>query len=158
MTLTLVSPRRLFEDLDAFTTTERRERGAAHRVLIEPSLDDPCTALCIIDRAPKARAADPGSAEQATSDPAARNAASNTVRAPISERRGLGEAMPHEGTMTHLSVRACAAESRRYGSPKSVSGLPKLRSSRMIQYRDNPTCPSGVVCREQRSVHQYQPT
>ena len=26
--------------------------GAAHRVLIEPSLDDPCTALCIIDRAP----------------------------------------------------------------------------------------------------------
>ena len=37
--------------------TERRE-GAAHRVLIEPSLDDPCTALCIIDRAPKPRAAD----------------------------------------------------------------------------------------------------
>ena len=33
-------------------------RGAAHRVLIEPSLDDPCTALCIIDRAPKPRAAD----------------------------------------------------------------------------------------------------
>src|SRR5258708_25381421 len=28
-----------------FTATERRERGAAHRVLIEPSLDDPCTAL-----------------------------------------------------------------------------------------------------------------
>ena len=27
-----------------FTATERRERGAAHRVLIEPSLDDPCTA------------------------------------------------------------------------------------------------------------------
>ena len=41
-----------------FTATERRERGAAHRVLIEPSLDDPCTALCIIDRAPKPRAAD----------------------------------------------------------------------------------------------------
>ena len=36
-----------------FTATERRERGAAHRELIEPSLDDPCTALCIIDRAPK---------------------------------------------------------------------------------------------------------
>jgi hypothetical protein len=34
-----------------FTATERRERGAAHRVLIEPSLDDPYTALCIIDRA-----------------------------------------------------------------------------------------------------------
>ena len=31
--------------------------GAAHRVLIEPSLDDPCTALCIIDRAPRPRAA-----------------------------------------------------------------------------------------------------
>jgi hypothetical protein len=31
-----------------FTATERRERGAAHRVLIEPSLDDPCTALCIV--------------------------------------------------------------------------------------------------------------
>jgi hypothetical protein len=30
-----------------FTATERRERGAAHRVLIEPSLDDPCTALCV---------------------------------------------------------------------------------------------------------------
>ena len=29
-----------------FTATERRERGAAHRVLIEPSLDDPCTAVC----------------------------------------------------------------------------------------------------------------
>jgi hypothetical protein len=28
-----------------FTATERRERGAVHRVLIEPSLDDPCTAL-----------------------------------------------------------------------------------------------------------------
>src|SRR3984893_10087142 len=41
-----------------FTATERRERGAAHRVLIEPSLDDPCTALCIIDRAPKPRTAD----------------------------------------------------------------------------------------------------
>jgi hypothetical protein len=24
-----------------FTATERRKRGAAHRVLIEPSLDDP---------------------------------------------------------------------------------------------------------------------
>ena len=41
-----------------FTATERRERGAARRVLIdsdmwsEPSLDDPCTALCVIDRAP----------------------------------------------------------------------------------------------------------
>jgi hypothetical protein len=41
-----------------FTATERRERGAAHRVRIEPSLDDPCTALCVIDRAPKPRAAD----------------------------------------------------------------------------------------------------
>src|SRR5258708_2826571 len=41
-----------------FAATERRERGAAHRVLIEPSLDDPCTALCVIDRAPKPRAAD----------------------------------------------------------------------------------------------------
>ena len=41
-----------------FTATERHERGAAHRVLIEPSFDDPCMALCIIDRAPKPRAAD----------------------------------------------------------------------------------------------------
>ena len=41
-----------------FTATERRERGAAQRVLIEPSLDDPCTALCVIDRPPKPRAAD----------------------------------------------------------------------------------------------------
>ena len=41
-----------------FTATERRERGAAHRELIEPSLDDPCTALCIIDRAPKPCAVD----------------------------------------------------------------------------------------------------
>ena len=41
-----------------FTATERRERGAAHRVPIEPSLGDPRTALCIIDRAPKPRAAD----------------------------------------------------------------------------------------------------
>src|SRR5262249_1235923 len=40
-----------------FTATERRERGAAHRVLIKPSLDDPYTALCVIDRAPKPRAA-----------------------------------------------------------------------------------------------------
>jgi hypothetical protein len=46
-----------------FTATERRERGAARRVLIdsdmwsEPSLDDPCTALCVIE-APKPRAAD----------------------------------------------------------------------------------------------------
>ncbi len=35
--------------LGTFYATERRERGAAHRVLIEPSLDDPCTALCVID-------------------------------------------------------------------------------------------------------------
>jgi hypothetical protein len=41
-----------------FTAAERCERGAARRVLIdsdlwsEPSLDDPCTALCVIDRAP----------------------------------------------------------------------------------------------------------
>ena len=41
-----------------FTATERRERDAARRVLIEPSLDDPRTALCVIDRAPKPRAAD----------------------------------------------------------------------------------------------------
>jgi hypothetical protein len=41
-----------------FTATERRERGAAHRVLIEFALDDPCTALWVIDRAPKPRAAD----------------------------------------------------------------------------------------------------
>jgi len=47
-----------------FTAAERCERGAARRVLIdsdlwsEPSLDDPCTALCVIDRAPKPRAAD----------------------------------------------------------------------------------------------------
>ena len=31
-----------------FTATERRERGAAHRVLIEPSLDDPCTVLWVL--------------------------------------------------------------------------------------------------------------
>ena len=41
-----------------FTATERRERGAAHRVLIKSPLDDPCTALYIIDRAPKPHAAD----------------------------------------------------------------------------------------------------
>jgi hypothetical protein len=40
------------------TATERRERGAAHRALIEPSLDGPCTALCVIGRAPKPGAAD----------------------------------------------------------------------------------------------------
>src|SRR5580692_10614292 len=34
-----------------FTATQRCERGAAHRVLIEPSFDDLCMALCIIDRA-----------------------------------------------------------------------------------------------------------
>ena len=39
-----------------FTAAERCERGVARRVLIdsdlwsEPSLDDPCTALCVIDR------------------------------------------------------------------------------------------------------------
>ena len=41
-----------------FTATERRERGAAHQVPIGPSLGDPRTALCLIDRAPKPRAAD----------------------------------------------------------------------------------------------------
>ncbi len=47
-----------------FTAAERRERGAARRVLIdsdlwsEPSLDDPCTTLWVIDRAPKPRAVD----------------------------------------------------------------------------------------------------
>jgi hypothetical protein len=38
--------------------TERCTKGAAHRVLIEPSLDDPNTPLCVIDRAPKPSAAD----------------------------------------------------------------------------------------------------
>jgi hypothetical protein len=41
-----------------FTATERRERDAARQVLIEPSLDDSCAALCVIDRAPNPRAAD----------------------------------------------------------------------------------------------------
>jgi hypothetical protein len=41
-----------------FTATERRENGAAHRVLIEPSLDDPRTSPCVIDRVPKPRAPD----------------------------------------------------------------------------------------------------
>jgi hypothetical protein len=44
--------------LGTFYGNERRERGTPHRVLIEPSRDDPCTALCIIDRAPRPRAAD----------------------------------------------------------------------------------------------------
>ena len=41
-----------------FTAAERWEKGAARRVLIdsdlwsEHSLDDPCTALCVIDGAP----------------------------------------------------------------------------------------------------------
>ena len=34
------------------------EKGAAHRVLIELSLGDLCTARCVIDRTPKPRAAD----------------------------------------------------------------------------------------------------
>ncbi len=38
-----------------FSAIERGESGAAHRVLIDPSLDDPCTVLCVIDRAPKPR-------------------------------------------------------------------------------------------------------
>jgi hypothetical protein len=41
-----------------FMATERRERDATRRLLIEPSLDDPRTAFCVIDRAPKPRAAD----------------------------------------------------------------------------------------------------
>jgi hypothetical protein len=41
-----------------FAATERREKGAAYRVLIEPSLNDPRTALCVIGRVPKPRAAD----------------------------------------------------------------------------------------------------
>ena len=40
------------------TATERRERGAAHRMLIEPLLSAPYIALCVIGRAPKPRAAD----------------------------------------------------------------------------------------------------
>ena len=41
-----------------FTATERREGAPLTGLLIKPSLDDPCRALCIIDRAPKPRAAD----------------------------------------------------------------------------------------------------
>jgi hypothetical protein len=41
-----------------FTATERREKGDAHPVLIEPSLNDPRTVLCVIGRVPKPRAAD----------------------------------------------------------------------------------------------------
>jgi hypothetical protein len=41
-----------------FSATKSCERGGAHRVLIELSLGDPCTAFCLIDRAPKPRAAD----------------------------------------------------------------------------------------------------
>jgi hypothetical protein len=47
-----------------FTATESCEKGAAHRVLIEPSLGEPCTALCVIDRAPKPRAADIGTKQK----------------------------------------------------------------------------------------------
>jgi hypothetical protein len=38
--------------------TDSSEKAPAQPVLIEPSLGDPCTALCVIDRAPKPRAAD----------------------------------------------------------------------------------------------------
>ena len=48
-----------------FTATESCEKGPAHRVLIEPSLGEPCTALCVIDRAPKPRAADIGTKQKA---------------------------------------------------------------------------------------------
>ena len=34
-----------------FTATERRERGAAHRVLIEPSLEDPASSIVRLSRA-----------------------------------------------------------------------------------------------------------
>jgi hypothetical protein len=42
--------------MGTFYGNRTTREGAAHRVLIEPSLDDPCTALCVIDRAPKPRA------------------------------------------------------------------------------------------------------
>jgi hypothetical protein len=42
----------------ALSATERSERGPVHPVLIDPSLDDPCTALCVIAHAPKPRATD----------------------------------------------------------------------------------------------------
>jgi DNA-directed RNA polymerase sigma subunit (sigma70/sigma32) len=48
-----------------FTATERRERGAAHRVLIEPSLDDPCTALCDDGRNLQGRTYEPAAAQRA---------------------------------------------------------------------------------------------
>jgi hypothetical protein len=41
-----------------FAAIESCEKGAAHRMLNEPSLGDSCSALCVIDRAPKPRAAD----------------------------------------------------------------------------------------------------
>jgi hypothetical protein len=42
----------------ALSATQRRERGAAHPMLIDPSLDDPGTAPCVIDHAPEPRATD----------------------------------------------------------------------------------------------------
>src|SRR5439155_19706661 len=44
--------------MDTFYGNRTTPGGPLTGVLIEPSLDDPCTALCIIDRAPKPRAAD----------------------------------------------------------------------------------------------------
>ena len=38
--------------LGTFSRTGRHESGAAHPVLIEPSLDNPSTALCVIDEHP----------------------------------------------------------------------------------------------------------
>ena len=38
--------------MGTFSRTGRHESGAALPVLIEPSLDDPCTALCVIDGHP----------------------------------------------------------------------------------------------------------
>lgn len=44
--------------MGTFYGNRTTQGGAAQRVLIEPSLDDTCKALCVIDRAPRPRAAD----------------------------------------------------------------------------------------------------
>jgi hypothetical protein len=44
--------------MGTFFSNRTSERGAAHQVLIDSVLDNPCTALCVIDRAPNPRATD----------------------------------------------------------------------------------------------------
>src|SRR6202040_1299521 len=135
---------------------------AARRVLIEPSLDDPCTALCIIDRAPKPRAADGKLSEMKSGCRSCALAAASSSALGINHRK-----ITHTSTSrSAMPVRSSAPIALRYSASirawahtklirqivLSVTGT-ELKSSKLLPSSCRPQTRAGPSARSFGAVH-----